>query len=153
MTSKVPGVPAASDPLADPLITTFGRLLESYSGLERRLARTLEAEADLPLTWFEVLLRISRSDGRRLMMSDLSQQLALTTGGVTRLVDRIVDAGFLRREPAGHDRRVMYAVLTDDGLAAVTAAAEVHSAQLREAFAGFSARDLERFDTLLDRLR
>jgi len=153
VTSKVPGVPPATDPLADPLITTFGRLLESYSGLERRLARTLEAEADLPLTWFEVLLRISRSDGRRLMMSDLSQQLALTTGGVTRLVDRIVDAGYLRREPAGHDRRVMYAVLTDDGLAAVTAAAEVHAAQLREAFAGFSPRDLERFDALLDRLR
>ncbi len=84
----------------DPLITTFGRLLEAFSGMERRLARTLEAEADLPLTWFEVLLRVARSPEERLMMSELSSQLALTTGGVTRLVDRIVEAGYLERMPA-----------------------------------------------------
>ena len=40
----------------DPLVTTFGRLLEATHHLEDRLGRDLEASCDLPLTWFEVLL-------------------------------------------------------------------------------------------------
>lgn len=146
-------MPPRTDPLDDPLITTFGRLLEATSGLERRLGRTLESETDLPFTWFEVLLRVARSEGGRLMMSELSQQLALTTGGVTRLVDRIVDAGYLERIAAEHDRRVMYAAITGTGRKAVEHAAEVHAEELREVFAGFSATDLRRLDDLLDRLR
>lgn len=148
--SKVPDVPRAID---DPLITTFGRLLEAFSGMERRLARTLEAEADLPLTWFEVLLRVARSPEERLMMSELSAQLALTTGGVTRLVDRIVEAGYLERVPAPHDRRVIWAVTTPQGHDVVERAAAVHAAELHEIFDGFSGTDLARLDKLLDRLR
>lgn len=146
-------MPPRRSALDDPLITTFGRLLEASSGLERRLARTIEAEADLPITWFEVLLRVARSDGGRLMMSELSQQLALTTGGVTRLVDRIVEAGYLERLPADHDRRVVFASVTAEGRHVVEQAAKVHAEELAEVFADFSATDLRRLDALLDRLR
>jgi len=146
-------VPSRPSPLDDPLITTFGRLLEATSSLERRLGRTIESETGLPFTWFEVLLRVARSEGGRLMMSELSQQLALTTGGVTRLVDRIVEAGYLERVPAEHDRRVMYAVVTGEGRAVVERAATVHAAELAGLFGGFSATDLARLDALLDRLR
>jgi MarR family transcriptional regulator, 2-MHQ and catechol-resistance regulon repressor len=137
----------------DPLITTFGRLLEATSGLELRLGRAMEESSGLPVTWFEVLLRVARSDGSRLMMSELSQQLTLTTGGVTRLVDRIVDAGYLRREQAGHDRRVVYAVVTPEGRAVLDAAAADHAAELRDVFAGFSDAEIARLDKYLDRLR
>ena len=137
----------------DPVITTFGRLLEAFSGMERRLARNLEAEAELPLTWFEVLLRVARSPEERLKMSELSAQLALTTGGVTRLVDRIVDAGYLERVPADHDRRVIWAVVTPLGHEVVEHAASVHAAELHEIFAGFTKADREHLDTMLDRLR
>lgn len=150
MQGKVKVVPRAID---DPLITTFGRLLEAFSSMERRLARTLEAEADLPLTWFEVLLRVSRSPDERLMMSELSAQLAFTTGGVTRLVDRIVEAGYLERVPAAHDRRVIWAVVTPLGYELVEQAAAIHAAELHEIFAGFSKTDRGRLDSLLDRLR
>jgi MarR family transcriptional regulator, 2-MHQ and catechol-resistance regulon repressor len=152
---KVWSVPRAID---DPVITTFGRLLEAFSGMERRLARNLEAEAELPLTWFEVLLRVARSPEERLMMSELSAQLALTTGGVTRLVDRIVEAGYLERVPAAHDRRVIWAVVTPLGHevvehAAEVHAAELHAAELHEIFSGFTTKDRANLDTLLDRLR
>lgn len=150
MKGKVLLVPRAVD---DPLITTFGRLLEAFSGLERRLARHLEAETELPLTWFEVLLRVARSPEERLMMSELSAQLALTTGGITRLVDRIVEAGYLERVPAGHDRRVIWAVVTPLGHDAVEHAAAAHAAELHEIFAGFSPAEIARLDKFLDRLR
>jgi len=143
-------VPRAID---DPVITTFGRLLEAFSGMERRLARNLEAEAELPLTWFEVLLRVARSPEERLMMSELSAQLALTTGGVTRLVDRIVEAGYLERVPAEHDRRVIWAVVTPLGHDVVEHAAAIHAAELHDIFANFTTKDRATLDKFLDRLR
>lgn len=143
-------MPGAID---DPVITTFGRLLEAFSTMERRLARNLEAEAELPLTWFEVLLRVARSPEERLMMSELSAQLALTTGGVTRLVDRIVEAGYLERVPAEHDRRVIWAVVTPRGHEVVEHAAEVHAAELHDIFANFTTKDRATLDRFLDRLR
>ena len=45
-------------------------------------------------------------------MSRLSSDVALTTGGVTRLVDRMVEAGLVARENCPSDRRSIYVVLT-----------------------------------------
>ena len=137
----------------DPLVTTFGRLLEATHHLEDRLGRDLEASSDLPLTWFEVLLRLSRSPGGELTMGELSEQLALTSGGVTRLVDRMSASGHVERRPCATDRRVQFTVITPAGRAALAPALRTHTAALREVFAGFSATDLGRLDTLLDRLR
>ena len=144
---------ARTTALDDPLVTTFGRLLEATHRLEDRLGRELAASNDLPLTWFEVLLRLSRSTDGRLTMGELSDQLTLTTGGVPRLVDRMVDAGHVERQPCPTDRRVLYAAVTPAGKTALTPALRSHSAALREVFAGFTATDLARLDTLLDRLR
>jgi MarR family transcriptional regulator, 2-MHQ and catechol-resistance regulon repressor len=139
--------------LDDPLVTTFGRLLEATHRLEDRLGRELEARHDLPLTWFEVLLRLSRSDEGLLTMGELSEQLTLTTGGVTRLVDRMAAAGHVERRPCPTDRRVLYAGITAAGRAALAPALSDHAAALREVFDGFSSADLARLDSLLDRLR
>jgi DNA-binding MarR family transcriptional regulator len=137
----------------EPLISTYGRLLEANSRLAKILGAPLEAEAGIPLTWFEVLLRLSRSPGSRLTMGELSAQLALTTGGVTRLVDRLVESGYVERVSDPGDRRVARAVLTHAGRRAVERGARVHVVGLREVFAGFSEADVARLDTLLDRLR
>lgn len=137
----------------DPLVTTFGRLLEAAHRLENRLGRDVESTSDLTLTTFEVLLRLSRSPDGALTMGELSDQLVLTTGGVTRLVDRMSAAGYLERRPCATDRRVLYAAITPAGRAALAPALRDHTAALHEVFAGFSATDLARLDTLLDRLR
>jgi len=139
--------------LDDPLVTTFGRLLEATHRLEDRLGRDLAATSDLPMTWFEVLLRLSRSKDGELTMGELSDQLALTTGGVTRLIDRISAAGYVERRPCATDRRVLFTAITPEGRAVLTPALRGHLASLREVFAAFSATDLSRLDTLLDRLR
>ena len=144
---------ARTSAIDDPLVTTFGRLLEATHRLEDRLGRDLAATDDLPVTWFEVLLRLSRSIDGRLTMGELSDQLTLTTGGVTRLIDRMTDAGHVERQPCPTDRRVLYAAITPAGRAALAPALRSHTRALREVFAGFSATDLARLDTLLDRLR
>ncbi len=135
------------------LITIFGRLLEVQSRLERRLGADLEARCNLPHAWFEVLLRLGRSEDHRLTMGTLAEQISLTTGGVTRLVDRMQASGYVERVPCPTDRRVSYAALTDTGRTKLDEAAQVHAANLRSVFAAFSDEDRGTLDALLDRLR
>jgi MarR family transcriptional regulator, 2-MHQ and catechol-resistance regulon repressor len=137
----------------DALISTFGRLVEVQGRLERRLGSDLEGRFGLPHAWFEVLIRLSRSKGGQLTMGALAGQVTLTTGGVTRLIDRMESAGLVERLPCRTDRRVSYAAITGAGRAKLAQAAEVHAANLRTVFEGFSANDLATFDELLDRLR
>jgi len=141
------------EPLDDPLITTFGRLVEATHGLERRFGAEVAESVDIPFTWFEVLLRLSRSDASRLSMGELSRQLALTSGGVTRVIDRMTDAGLVDRLAGTDDRRVQYAVVTRRGQALMRRAVVQHVASLHDVFAGFSLTELRTLDSLLDRLR
>lgn len=137
----------------DALITTFGRLVEAQSRLERLLGAQLETRCDLPHAWFEVLVRLGRSDAGRLTMGSLAEQISLTTGGVTRLVDRMESAGYVERVPCPADRRVSYAALTDAGRTKLDEAAPVHAANLRTVFAALSDEERDTLDVLLDRLR
>src|SRR3712207_2664207 len=97
------------------LVSTFGRLLEATGRLERLVGRRLGAEVGLPHAWFEVLVRLHRSDDGRLTMGALAGQVALTSGGITRLVDRMAAAGLVERRPGPTDRRTAYAVITANG--------------------------------------
>ena len=135
------------------LITTFGRLLEAHARLGRHLGHSLEREADLPHTWFEVLLRMSRAEAGRITMSALAQQVALTGGGITKMIDRMVRAGLVQRVPCPTDRRVSYATLTSAGQDALERALPGHARNLRQAFSDFTEQDLCTLDELLDRLR
>jgi MarR family 2-MHQ and catechol resistance regulon transcriptional repressor len=79
-----------------------------------RLTAQLE-EHRLSGVEFEVLMRLARSPGQRLRMTDLAGQTTLSTSGVTRVVDRMERGGLVRREACASDRRSSYAVITDAG--------------------------------------
>ncbi len=144
----------ASDPLADDRITAYGRLVEAHRRLSRIFDRRLRAETGLSDTWFEALLRLGRSPDRQLAITELGDQMVLTSGGATRLVDRLVDAGYVTREACPTDRRVQWARLTDAGLAKVTAAIEIHLADLDEHFTSqLTTAELDQLGAVLDRLR
>jgi MarR family 2-MHQ and catechol resistance regulon transcriptional repressor len=137
----------------DPLITSWGRLVEAYNLHERRLGRSLEEASGVPLAWFEVLLRLARADGGQLSMSALAGQVALTTGGITRLLDRMITAGYVERRTSTTDRRVALASLTPAGREKIEEAAAVHARDLREVFAPFGPEERRSLDGFLDRLR
>lgn len=142
-----------STPVHDPLLTSFGRIVEAYSAIERRLGSALESECGIAHTWFEVLLRLARSEDEQLTMGALAAQVALTSGGVTRLSDRMIEAGLVERRLCPTDRRVAFIALTQEGRDKIEHAAIVVSRELRSAFGGFRAAELRTLDTLLDRLR
>jgi DNA-binding MarR family transcriptional regulator len=65
---------------------------------------------------FGVLSALLHAPGRQLPMSRLAREAAMTTGGFTRLADRLGRAGFIDRRGSDRDRRVVYASLTPAGL-------------------------------------
>ncbi|AFU05523.1 MarR family winged helix-turn-helix transcriptional regulator [Nocardia brasiliensis] len=103
----------------DPRLTTMGLLFEAHAGVVARLEPTWRAHG-LSGMDLNALMRLSRSPDRRLRMSDLATQTALSTSGVTRLVDRLTRAGLVERELDPGDRRSAYAVLTAAGAQRLT---------------------------------
>jgi DNA-binding MarR family transcriptional regulator len=59
-------------------------------------------------------------------MCDLATRLHVSASGLTRRVEDLVRRGWVRREPDASDRRVINAVLTDEGFARLEEAAPTH---------------------------
>ena len=100
--------------LDDERLTVMGLLSEIWASLTGRTAAHL-AEFGLAPAEFEVCLRLARSPEGLLRMSDLAAQTTLTSSGITRVVDRLVERGLVTRQACAHDRRTTYAVISDSG--------------------------------------
>jgi DNA-binding MarR family transcriptional regulator len=141
--------PVSTD-LNDPRFTAIGLLAEVFTGLTARFGAHLE-EHRLSAVEFEVLMRLARSPGRRLRMTDLAGQTSLSTSGVTRVVDRMDRDGLVRREACATDRRSSYAVITDDGYQRLSEALPGHLDLVQEWFIGLLTP--EQLASMLDSLR
>jgi DNA-binding MarR family transcriptional regulator len=126
----------------DERITAFGLFAEAYTGLVSRFSGQL-AEHGLSMVEFEVLVRLARSPERQLRMTELAGQVALTTSGMTRVVDRLERGRLVRRQVCPNDRRGLWAVLTDAGLARLSTALPGHLDLMERHFvARFNRREL-----------
>lgn len=142
------------DALDDPRIDAFGMLLEAHNELLNTVSRRLEQELGTPVPWLGVLIRLARSPGQRLRMTELARDMTISTSGLTRLVDRVEAAGHVRREACPEDRRGLLAVLTPEGRALVADAAEMHVADLDHYLAAaLSEQELGQLTDLLRRVR
>ncbi|MEX2292307.1 MAG: MarR family winged helix-turn-helix transcriptional regulator [Acidimicrobiales bacterium] len=137
-----------------PNLTAVGLLVEVHAGLAASLGPSLEADHGLPGQRFEVLLRLVRSPGERLRMTDLAAQTTLSASGLTRVVDRLVDEGLVERAACPSDRRGAYAVLTAAGRTRVLTAVPDHLEQITSILAqALSPHEIETLSALLRRLR
>jgi DNA-binding MarR family transcriptional regulator len=94
----------------------------------------VEAAAGLSLAEYELLNRISHSPEGRLRMADLASLLLVSKSGVTRLVDRVEQAGLVKREFSPEDRRVTFAAITGDGREALDKASPAFEIGLARSF-------------------
>jgi DNA-binding MarR family transcriptional regulator len=94
---------------------TWTLLLETHATLVETLERELDEIGGLPLSWYDVLAQLSIAPEQGLRMNELADSVLLSKSGVTRLVDRMVRAGLLKRTACATDRRVVYPALTDKG--------------------------------------
>ena len=134
-------------------VAAFAALLRAHAAATRRLNAQLTADHGLTISDFEVLLRLADAPDRRMRRGDLAQQVILTASGITRLLDGLERAGFVERDSCAGDRRVVYAVLTDAGLAKLREASASHFAQVDDLLgARFDDEELEQLASLLLRL-
>jgi MarR family 2-MHQ and catechol resistance regulon transcriptional repressor len=139
-----------STDLDDPRFTAVGLFTEAFTGLTNRFAAQFE-EHRLSAVEFEVLMRLARSPGHRLRMTDLAGQTSLSTSGVTRVVDRMDRDGLVRREACPSDRRSSYAVITTAGRLRLDEVLPGHLALVQQWFIGQLAP--EQLDGMLGSLR
>jgi len=90
--------------------------LRAHATVVRALEADLQAEHELPLASYDVLVQLSESPDRRLRMTELADRVLLSRSGLTRLADRLEREGLLSRQPCPSDARGTLAVLTDAGL-------------------------------------
>ena len=93
----------------------WGWQLLAYVKVLRALEADLLEQHELPITWFDVMNRLWAAPGQRLRIGELEEASLFTSSGITRLVDRIEAAGFVRRERSAEDRRGVYVVMTQAG--------------------------------------
>jgi DNA-binding MarR family transcriptional regulator len=110
---------------------TWLALLAAINLLDEDLDRQLQRDAGMPHTYYMVLAALSDSPGRRMRMSDLASINHASQSRLTHAVNRLVAAGWVRREKCTGDRRVVYAVLTDEGYEVLKAAAPGHVEAVR----------------------
>jgi DNA-binding MarR family transcriptional regulator len=110
----------------DERLHLMGLIVRSHRLLTDRLGRELEQDVGIPLVFFDVLINVGAAPDGRVTMSRLSNDIALTTGGVTRLVDRMVDAGLVERQACPSDRRSIHVILTPQGRNVLDRAVAAH---------------------------
>ena len=116
------------------LVRDFGLLIKSATRLEQRIDSALRQECGISHTMLEVLIRLCRRPGEEVSQRRLADDLTLTSSGTTRLIDRMEDAGLVRRVPSAEDRRVALVEPTPDGRTAFLRAAAVHAQVVEKYF-------------------
>jgi DNA-binding MarR family transcriptional regulator len=128
-------------------------MLRAHSALTRELDAELRAEHGLPLSSYEVLLRLGTAPDGSMRMSALADSVLLSRSGLTRLVDRLARAGLVERRDCEEDARGLLAVITDDGRELFARARSTHLAGVRRLFLDrFSADEQRALGELFERL-
>jgi DNA-binding MarR family transcriptional regulator len=140
--------------LFDERVTLWGLFLEATEGIRRGLDHELREAVGLPGHWFEVLLRIGRTPGQAVPMTRLADQVLFSSGGFTKLADRMEEAGLIRRVPCPEDRRSSLATLTPKGRDVLQRALAVHVPGVqRDLVDHLDAEQVETLEQILRALR
>jgi DNA-binding MarR family transcriptional regulator len=105
--------------------------LDSTIRLVDALDRQLQHDADMPHAYYEILVRLSESDGRTLRMSELAAATHSSRSRLSHAVSRLEERGWVERRDCPTDRRGQLAALTEVGFAVLEAAAPGHVAAVR----------------------
>ena len=132
---------------------SWARLVRAYAAIARELNARLSSEHDLTKNEYEVLLLLARAEEFRLRRIDIATELILSPSGITRMLDRLETAGLVEKAECASDRRVSYAVLTDDGMSRLKAAGRSHDAVIEELVgARLAGPELKTLTEILERL-
>jgi DNA-binding MarR family transcriptional regulator len=138
----------------DPHREAWIALTQTHAAITGRLQEALTAAELPPLAWFEVLATLDRAPEQQLKMGELAEALVISRGGLTKLVDRLIKAGLLKRNFCETDRRVSYATLLPAGIELLGEMRPIVRGELAAAFsASLTVEQAEQLRGTLDRVR
>ncbi len=98
-----------------------------FSATDAQLIR----DSGLPHGYYEILVHLSEAPGRALRMTELARASSYSKSRLSHAVARLEERGWVQRRDCPTDRRGQIAQLTDEGFAALAAAAPGHVGQVR----------------------
>jgi DNA-binding MarR family transcriptional regulator len=107
-------------------------LMDRYARTMSALERALEQQHGLGVSEYEVLERLASPDKDQRRMQELAEAVHLSQSALSRVVGRLETDGLVVRGMCAHDRRGIYACLTDAGRERYEAAKPTHRAVLAD---------------------
>jgi DNA-binding MarR family transcriptional regulator len=143
----------AQRPDLDPSpMATFTRLRRAAWAADAKLMEVFSVHG-LEAGWFDVLATLRRAGApHRLSAGALARGLVMSTGGMTKRLDKLEAAGLVARSPDPDDRRGVLVSLTDEGLRVVDRAVEDHLANEARLLSSLSAREVKALNATLTKL-
>jgi DNA-binding MarR family transcriptional regulator len=136
----------------DDVLGVWRAFLNAHAQVTRAISRDL-AEAGLPdLSWYDLLWAIYRHPERRLRVNELAREVVLSPTAMSRFVDRVEAAGYVRREPDPADRRALQVAITPEGVALLRRMWPVYRAGIERHFAAFLGSSPSRVRRMLERM-
>ncbi len=111
----------------------FLALLRTHARLMDQLELDVRLHSGLTVARYDVLMHLDMAGGR-LRLSDLAQAVVLSPSGLSKLLDRMQDAGLVERQPDPDDARSTFAAITTHGRAVVRKTRPRHHAFLQHVF-------------------
>ena len=99
------------------------------------------------------ILRILRGEGKPLPILEIASRTITVVPGITGLIDRLEQAGFVNRLRCEKDRRVIYVALTDHGITTLAALDEPLVALHSKVLGHLSQAELKDLIRLLEKAR
>ena len=127
-----------------------GRALSDGFRRWNKLAESSLSEIGLSLSEFRVL-KLLFETGPRLMVT-LAMEQEITAPGMTMVVDKLEEAGLVRRVRSDADRRAINVAITGKGGEKLKRALKLHGRFVEQAIDGMSTQEIDSFLTTLNRV-
>jgi DNA-binding MarR family transcriptional regulator len=125
----------AKEHLSEQHLAAWRAFLKAHATIINLIDRDLVAAQRPQLSTYDVLIELYEEPEHRLRMHELAERVVLSRSGLTRLVDRLEAEGLMIRDRCGTDRRGAYAVITEQGIAALQRTWPIYARGITEYFA------------------
>ena len=133
-------------------VAAWEALFRAQVAVIRELGREFPT-GDISFNEYDLLFNLSLQEGRRLRIRDLSRHLLLTQPSISRMVDRLVAKGLVRKEKADGDRRGTFVCLTDSGYSLYRRVAVSHAKSIERHIGGaLDTDELRALQALTERI-
>jgi DNA-binding MarR family transcriptional regulator len=133
-------------------LKAWSSLLVGHARIFQKIEREFDAEKGVvPFHWYDVLFILNQQKEKQMRLSELAETIVTSKSALTRSIDKMEEAGLVKKVQCAEDKRGQYAVMTAKGHAALKVSWPHYRTAIYNHFGkyltGTEARELERLLT------